>query len=628
MKKILTFFFFISITLSSIAQVKIKKSNDIIVILGRKYYVHPVKKGETLYSICRTYNVPRDQVILINKEEVKNLQAGSILRIPVIDSNYKPSPIQKISFQQYKVHKHESLYSIAKKFGISQDDIIKYNPQIQNGLKKHMVLKIPMSQKENIEAQDDFFYYHQVRPGETLKLIALEYNTDPEEIKKFNDNITVLQVGSTIAIPKKHFSEEETNILKYNQPVNPNFISVDPNYFETPNYPPCYKFQYNDSMVFNISILLPLFIDQNYQLSLDALTSPKSAHFFSNTMFFYNFLEGSLLAIKKLKNEGLNLNIHIYDTKGDSATLASIFTEPDFNNSDLVIGPVYSYLYKYIKNYANEKKINFISPLSRKIKVIKNNPFIYQVLPSYVTITKFTAKFIKQYADTSVISVVTNGSKEQEQLYDTLKYQLTKYSDNADSLHIKNIPFSKFIDIYKDSLNPTKLNIVYITSTNEIQVSAILNNLNALVKVYNYRIIVYAEPVIQNFTKLQSEWLSNLNLHYAATNTSNQEEWEIQEFNQRFKKIFGKFPDNFAYIGYDATYYFISALRTYGRYFQFCLNDNEEINNSGIFIKFKFDRYDEHSGFENTKLNMFYYTKDLRLEKADEVPSEINSFFQ
>ncbi|MBN2664345.1 MAG: LysM peptidoglycan-binding domain-containing protein [Bacteroidales bacterium] len=620
MKKYLILFVFLATFNTIYSQVKIDKSTDVIVALGRKYYVHTVKQGETLYSLSRVYGAPTGQILLINKEIVEDLKAGSILRIPVIDANYQPVPLSIVSFTEHTVQKHESLYAIAQQYNVTQDDIIKYNPQIQNGIDKGMVLKIPIEEKQSINASDEFFTYHQIRNGETLQLIATQYNVSIADIVQFNDNAKNLVTDEFIAIPKQTLSDEQKYLLMYNSLVNPDFIDIDPNYFEDPSCLPCSKFVYNDTMTFKIAILLPLYISQNYGLSYDALSEPDNSHYFSSTMIFYDYLQGTLMAINDLKKEGINLKVYIYDTKADSTSIEGIFKKYELKKMDLIFGPIYSKNYDIVKKFADSNRINIISPLSRKQTIIKNNPFVYNITPSNAEVTKFTAKYMAKYADTSMISIISDGSDEQNEIKDSLYNELKILTHNLDTVDYKEINFSKFVTPYKNNLSRYKHNYVFITSSNEVQVSAILNNLNALVTVNEYKITVYTLPVIENFTKMQADWLVNLDIHFTSTTINDLDNWNIKEFKVLYNDIFGRRPSRFSYIGYDVTYYFISALKRYGKYFQFCLGNDQDYMDSGMFMKFYFERLNKQSGFENKRLNMLYYTKDLNIE-VEETPT-------
>jgi len=272
MKKIYIFFSIILAANTIFSQSIINKSDDIVYILGRQYYIHTVEKGQTLFSLAKIYNVSVDQIIFINKEAINTLKSGDILRIPVIDQNYIPEPITKIDFKTHKVEKNESLFGISQKYNVSQDEIIKYNPQVLNGIRKGMKLKIPFVVIPQIEVKDEFFTYHIVKNGENIETLAQLYNITPQEILEFNTQ--PIQTGNIVTIPLKSLTKEQIYILKFNKSFIPDFINIDPDYFEDISCVPCSKYTYNNEL-FNIAVLLPLYIEENLPLSQEALNSPQ-----------------------------------------------------------------------------------------------------------------------------------------------------------------------------------------------------------------------------------------------------------------------------------------------------------------------------------------------------------------
>ena len=64
----------------------INKSDKVETIDGRKFYIHPVEKGQTLYSIARTYGTTVDIVLSNNPDAIDGLKVGSKLKIPVLNS--------------------------------------------------------------------------------------------------------------------------------------------------------------------------------------------------------------------------------------------------------------------------------------------------------------------------------------------------------------------------------------------------------------------------------------------------------------------------------------------------------------------------------------------------------------
>ncbi len=60
----------------------IKKTDKTEIIDGKKYYAHFVEKGQTLYSIAKTYSVTVDILVANNQDLFDGLKTGSTLRIP------------------------------------------------------------------------------------------------------------------------------------------------------------------------------------------------------------------------------------------------------------------------------------------------------------------------------------------------------------------------------------------------------------------------------------------------------------------------------------------------------------------------------------------------------------------
>ncbi|NND63909.1 MAG: LysM peptidoglycan-binding domain-containing protein [Flavobacteriaceae bacterium] len=109
-----------------------------------KYRSHRVKQGETVYSIAKTYNVSENEIYKLNPDARGGISSNSILIIPSSDVINAAS--QEIKFKKHKVRRKETLYSIARKYNVSEDDIKKYNKHLYSkGLKKGEKLQIPIS---------------------------------------------------------------------------------------------------------------------------------------------------------------------------------------------------------------------------------------------------------------------------------------------------------------------------------------------------------------------------------------------------------------------------------------------------------------------------------------------------
>ena len=63
----------------------VTKSNDIVVIRGKSYYLHTVQPGQTLYSICKAYGANIDEVKSLNDKKDNALSLYEVLKVPYTD---------------------------------------------------------------------------------------------------------------------------------------------------------------------------------------------------------------------------------------------------------------------------------------------------------------------------------------------------------------------------------------------------------------------------------------------------------------------------------------------------------------------------------------------------------------
>ncbi len=113
---------------------------------------HTIHAGETLYSITKQYGITAQSLCDANPGlSANNFRAGEVIVIPesanVSSTENIAAPKQKTGCKQmYCVQKKETIYSIAHKFGITEDDLLAANPNIKGTkIKKGQYLCIPYS---------------------------------------------------------------------------------------------------------------------------------------------------------------------------------------------------------------------------------------------------------------------------------------------------------------------------------------------------------------------------------------------------------------------------------------------------------------------------------------------------
>lgn len=168
--------------------IAIYTKNDYVPTSKGDYYT--VKKGDSLYSIARLYDVSVEDLKTLNKLVSNVLSIGQVLRIPDI--------VEKSDTSVYYVKKGDTLYGIAKSYGVSVEDIKRLNSLSSNSLSIGQELLIPGLSSENTPSVK----VYTVLKGDSLYKIANLYGISVDELKTANKlSSSVLSIGQQLVIP-------------------------------------------------------------------------------------------------------------------------------------------------------------------------------------------------------------------------------------------------------------------------------------------------------------------------------------------------------------------------------------------------------------------------------------------
>ncbi|MFB6340610.1 LysM peptidoglycan-binding domain-containing protein [Saccharicrinis sp. FJH62] len=173
---------------------------------GKEFYLYKVKEREGFYTLERKFGVSRVEIVEYNPETAQGLKLGQIIKIPVLKGrNSTDSELKESSdFIFHTVEKGQTLFFISRKYGVTEEEIFKYNPEARNILITGTELKIPVHKEDVIPKKDDAYIYHSVEPGETLYSIARNYNKPVKSVLDANPGLesSDIPVGTEIRVPK------------------------------------------------------------------------------------------------------------------------------------------------------------------------------------------------------------------------------------------------------------------------------------------------------------------------------------------------------------------------------------------------------------------------------------------
>ena len=166
---------------------------------GANYYT--VKSGDSLWSISRKFGITVDELKNANNLKSNLLSIGQNLIIPGLTSD---------TTDEYIVKKGDTLYGIARKFGLTVTELKKINNLTSNSLSIGQVLKVSKS-TSNIDSDNTYI----VKKGDSLYSIAQKYNTDVDTLKRLN-NLTSnnLSINQVLKIPEQNQTNQVYTVVK------------------------------------------------------------------------------------------------------------------------------------------------------------------------------------------------------------------------------------------------------------------------------------------------------------------------------------------------------------------------------------------------------------------------------
>jgi len=95
---------------------------------------YTVKSGDNLYAIAKRYNTTASAIMLLNNLSNTNLSIGQKLKIPAVSTVTPTKPSTPSNGTTYIVKRGDNLYSIARRFNTTVDEIKRKNNLISNNL--------------------------------------------------------------------------------------------------------------------------------------------------------------------------------------------------------------------------------------------------------------------------------------------------------------------------------------------------------------------------------------------------------------------------------------------------------------------------------------------------------------
>lgn len=597
---------------------------------GKNYYLHIVEKGQTAYGISKMYEVSVADVIDVNPTAKSGLQIGQELYIPAPQSKEVEPPVKMIEEKKdvkqvettvgeviqkeekvdtnqiiHEVQQGETMYAIAKKYGINPVDLIAANgnnSNIKPGDK--IIIPVQLADKSNVVVPivkdpvntsvnpGDSVVLHTVEKGETFYSLSKLYDVTGQDIRDANDGLPKgLQVGETIKV-----------IVKKKGAIAPQQM----------NFTAVYDSTSRVENVYDIAIMLPYMLDENDKFR--AKCPPVGdCPFYGYTVMSINFERGIMMAIDSLKNAGLNVKVHVFDTENDTATISKILAKPVMNNVDLIFGPLYPRQIKMVAEFSREHKIQNIIPVPVSNKALYNNPYLTKYVASTPTQVQKLGEFVaEKYGNANVIAIKNKSSESDGFYFDEFVKSFNEniatnpLKLNAEAKTTSMSTSSKFTAV-EALLHDTALNVLVVPSEDVGHVSNLITKLVATTNSYKYSkykyMIVGLEDWV-NFETIDEKYKSRYNLNVVTAGFVDYNDPKVKAFIKTFRKKYGTDPDKYAFRGFDAAYTNLAGLLLYGTAYA---PNYQLLKTDGYSSGSDYQTVEEGSGYENQAVYFLRY---------------------
>lgn len=555
----------------------------------KKYVSYVVKDGETIKSIAKDFDLSTRDLLKLNPDVSRKPDAETVIIVP--NKNYGKNVstgevvTNIVDDGLYAVQPKETLYGISKKFDISISDLIKANPELENGLKIGMKINIP-SLKVSSEISEDGYILHTVVKDNTIYNLTKKYDVTEAELLKLNPTLKDgLKLGMVLKIEKIKSEEIIVKVPSFN---SNNLIEESRGV--------TFKEKLNFSKELNIVFLLP------YQLNKinDSVSSGYSSK--NNlTNIATDFHLGALIAIDSLKEKGLHIKAEFFDSENSLGKIQSIANRASIKKADIIVGPLFFDKAEWL---SKQIKTPIVTPFFSKTQDTYGAENLIKASPkAELSEDKLITYLERTYNGESII-IINDGKTESQNVLWRVVNKLKSFENIKEVSVIK--PEKGYIGggRISEKLKEGIKNWVFLISEDNVTTASTINNLKGLADKFSIHLISLAKG--KNFDNVDNNYLGQLNFTYPTAEFFNMNSVLIKNFFNKYQKENNTIPSDFAIRGFDVTYDILIRLASYDS-----LEEGLKAGKS-VRVSSSFNYAKKYNGsFENNGIYIIQYTKEL-----------------
>ena len=564
------------VTYAQYPLVPVTVSKEKVRMDGRVYYSHIVLEKQTLYSISKAYGVSIQDIYDANpslKEE--GLKKNAIILVPVLTS--------------------DNAKEVSSALPAADADAVDKKPESDVNAAQEVKKEKPKDQKrksrEKKTRSKDVFVTHTVKWYENLEMISEKYGVPVELIMEINglsgkklSNRQKLKIPADLtAYLAAHAAEKQES-----EKADAALAAV----------------QDSESKPAETAV-------QDRKGSVNAvLMMPFQASEGKGSVTCMDFYSGALLAARELGLEGINVDLDVYDTMGDTPPTAEISARNDF-----IIGPVSAEdLEKVLA--AAPATIEVISPIDPRTGSLtaSHSNFIQVPEPAKEQFSDLI-RWIGEDKDSSdrIVAIYEKGARASAE-NEMVSALIRESGMIASSFSYNILEGRDVLESMETLMDSTAVNRVLVVSESEAFVNDVVRNLNLMIH-DRYSIVLYGPSRLRGFETIDVEDYHNVNLHVSSPYYIDYDTPEVQSFLLKYRALFNTEPGAFAFQGYDAFMFFATVASLQNGPEPIRLEDMPCMRL--LQSDMKFERVSENGGYENKAARRIVFLNDYTVKLVE-----------
>jgi hypothetical protein len=318
--------------------------------------------------------------------------------------------------------------------------------------------------------------------------------------------------------------------------------------------------------IYSVSVMMP-FMTSTLEPSLTR----------KRNQIILDVYEGMKLAVDTLAKQGVKISLRAYDTERNVTKIKQILETEEVKNTDLIVGPFFQDENKAIQDFSTANKVNVFNPVSNLSDVIGTNPYAYLFQPSFETLGKKSADFMKAYVKRKNCMVFYGSSRIDSVLAANFIQRANEQGIKISAIHKVNRDAAKIMGIlatpteYDEfkyakqfTLPKDSLGSIFVASEDPLIYAKVASG----VETRGDSVVVVGSEKWLDETAIDLERYQSTGIVLYSPNFTSLMNPHYKAFVRKFISTHTRIPGNAAKLGYEFMLFVGNQLKQHGVYFQ------------------------------------------------------------